>query len=382
MENNKAPQGTFTKIPNVLLDTCDLPDEAIMLFSRLLRQVGHKGNVFRGSIRKLASVVQVKRDKAHRNLKALKVAKLVSTGIDSDLDISAIELQADDLWELNTAYNDGIEVPRWTDLQEVLKLVRKIRQEKAKALSEKSDTSSEKPDNNVANIGQSDRETGQGVRPPEHKAPAKNDKNINTNKTTEESTLSQASPFTSQEKQVYDNYCLCFKKDMPRAPLPNATEKFVKDIVALAGGITTQEEMQSLFAYAKARIRGDNPRVYPANLLYWIDAWRVEWQAQTFTLPGPTETPEPAQAVYREDAPLPVDMQMWMVDTANEFGSDKTACVNELEWCFQHTGCTEEEFYSKLIHAYGIAEKSKCMDTLFAELKQSLSLIVESVMVS
>jgi hypothetical protein len=99
-------------------------------------------------------------------------------------------------------------------------------------------------------------------------------------------------------------------------------------------------------------------------------------------MPGPTEIPEPAQAIHREHAALPVDMQMWMIDTANEFGEDGTGCVNELEWCFQHTGCTEEEFYSKLIRAYGIAEKSKCIDTLFAEFKQSLSLVVDAVMVS
>ncbi len=99
-------------------------------------------------------------------------------------------------------------------------------------------------------------------------------------------------------------------------------------------------------------------------------------------MPGPTETPEPAQAIHREHASLPVDMQMWMVDTASEFGEDETVCVNELVWCFQHTGCTEEEFYSKLIHAYGITERSKRMDMLFAEFKQSLLLVVDAVMVS
>ncbi len=91
---------------------------------------------------------------------------------------------------------------------------------------------------------------------------------------------------------------------------------------------------------------------------------------------------EPAQAVQREHTTLPVDMREWMIDTANEFDVSEADCVNELEWCFQHTGCTEEEFYSKLIRAYGIAEKSKCMDTLFTELKQSLSLIVDAIMVS
>lgn len=113
----KAPRGTFTQLPNVLLDTCDLSDESLMLFSRLLRQVGHRGCVFHGSIRKLASTTQIKRDKAHRNLKILEAAGLVITGT------SEIQLCMDDLWRLNNAYHNGAKILAWTNLQDALKLI-------------------------------------------------------------------------------------------------------------------------------------------------------------------------------------------------------------------------------------------------------------------
>lgn len=114
---SKAPRGTFTQIPNVLLDTCGLSDETLTLFIRLLRQVGHRGSVFHGSIRNLASATQIKRDKAHRNLKVLESAGLVITKT------SEIQLCMDDLWRLNKAYHNGVKIPTWTNLQDALKLI-------------------------------------------------------------------------------------------------------------------------------------------------------------------------------------------------------------------------------------------------------------------
>lgn len=123
-------------------------------------------------------------------------------------------------------------------------------------------------------------------------------------KSEKESTLSRIDQLTDQEKRTYNHYCICFKKDMPRAPLPNTTEKFVQDIVALAIDVATQEEMQSLFDYAKVRIHGNNPRVYPANLLYWLDTWRREEKPLPWSQPDQPAEETSEESDILADRPL------------------------------------------------------------------------------
>lgn len=188
----------------------------------------------------------------------------------------------------------------------------------------------------------------------------------------------RAKLLTSEQLLIDDFYCHLAYKPKP----PKITEKLIEYWDSLVPCIHTQEDMNSLYEYtAKDCAKKTDTRVYPGNLADCRSGWQQEQERNSIPVlpqPQPKEVYEPVQ---RKSEPLPVDMQMWMVDTANEFGEDETVCVNELEWCFQHTTCTEEEFYSKLIRAYGIAEKSKCIDTLFAEIKQSLLLIVEAAVI-
>lgn len=313
MDTNKAPQGTFTKIPNVLLDTCDLSDEAIMLFGRLLRQVGHKGGIFHGSIRKLASVVQVKRDKAHRNLNVLKAAKLVSTGTDSDLDVSTIELHTDDLWELNIAYNDGIEIPRWTNLQETLALVRKIRQQRKDEQSQKSDEVSEKSDTSGANTGQSVRETGQSVRPSEHKVPPKNEKNINTNKTKKECTPLRSASFTSEQNRIDELFFQCTKKR------PVITDDLKGYWDTLAPDIKTLEDMRNLYAIAEKECAGKpNPRVYPGNLVDCLKLWRQQYGALPWSQPDNSQSDPTGEQKMDEETYAGHPLDYWTEERMKE----------------------------------------------------------------
>lgn len=197
----------------------------------------------------------------------------------------------------------------------------------------------------------------------------------NTNST--EEGLHFHATLTPDQQRIHYFYCQIVSSE------PKVTEDLKKHWTALARRIKTQEEMNSLYEHSKKCILADDSKkikkVYPGNLAGDVDAWVNEREAQTFELPGPTEMPEPAQAIYREHVPLPVDMREWMIETALEFGGDEPACVNELEWCFQHTTCSEENFYSRLIHAYEKASREKSMDILFATLKQDLLLVVEAM---
>jgi len=48
----RAEKGLFTQLPDVLLATCDLPDEAMMMFLRLVSQTKFTDNTFYSSVRK------------------------------------------------------------------------------------------------------------------------------------------------------------------------------------------------------------------------------------------------------------------------------------------------------------------------------------------
>lgn len=226
--------------------------------------------------------------------------------------------------------------------------------------------------------------TAQGVNSTPNKKEDKNGSNkINGKK---ESTPTHSTFFSSKQKLMDDLY----HHHYPSITLKQ-TEKLKGDYDKVGLYVETQEDMNSLIAYAEERIAGNDPQAYPGNLARWADSWNV-WrqknkQAESLPWSQPDNVSaadsaadtEMEQAIHREHTPLPVDMQEWMIETAQEFGGDEPACVNELEWCFQHTSCTEEEFYSKLIHAYEKASREKSIDIFFAELKQDLLLVVEAM---
>lgn len=255
----RAHHGTFTQLPNVLLDTCDLADEALMLFSRLLRLVGHKGGIFYGSARKMAIAVQVKRDKACRNLKVLEIAGLVTTTAESAQEAATIILNTDDLWELNIAYTNGIEVPRWTKLQEVLAGVRKIGHSEA---SQKSVTVSEKSDKVTQISVKRVAKIGHGVRSLERKVPPNTINTINTEKerkTTPPSLPTPQPDSLSPEKssslldQLTDEQSDCWTRCQALTGAQNLTQKAYESVVTLSSKVTTMADLQSLYDFATDR---------------------------------------------------------------------------------------------------------------------------------
>jgi hypothetical protein len=234
----QQPKANFTQIPNVLFDTCDLPDETIMMFSRLYRLVGHKTGVFVGSIRKLAPAVNLKRDKAHRNLKELEKAGMVFTGLAQDVDVSAIQLNSEDLWELNEYAHNGVEIPRWTNLKEVLEVVRKIGQSEEK----KEEASVLEIGQTVLEIGQDDAKTGQDVRKVRQtvrKSVLKgggnttktiNNTNINTSNTNSAAIAPQKEESKAQENNVIE---LSSRKTAQPSQTKSRTSKSKKPALSL-----------------------------------------------------------------------------------------------------------------------------------------------------
>src|ERR1017187_1917093 len=117
MEEDKSPNGTFTQVPNMLLETCDLPETAQMLFLRLLRYYGHTGGVFTGSARKLANLVHMSKSTVDRMSKRLRDANLIKLEYqlsnETEQEIMTITLNIADLWNTNRHHCKVEPVPIW-----------------------------------------------------------------------------------------------------------------------------------------------------------------------------------------------------------------------------------------------------------------------------
>lgn len=115
MDSNKAPHGTYTPIPNVFFDTCDLPETAQILYLRLYRQIHYRGCQFTGSIRTLAKLVRLSKSTTDRMVKKLEQARLITVEREpgqTNMQVMTITILKDNLWELNKQHE--IEpVPIW-----------------------------------------------------------------------------------------------------------------------------------------------------------------------------------------------------------------------------------------------------------------------------
>lgn len=106
MDDKKKPEnGTYTQVPNVFLDTCDLPETAQILYLRLLRKLGYKGEKFTGSIRDLSKFVRMPKDTADRMSKKLKEAGLINLER-KEGEAMTITVNTDSLWALNRQHYD------------------------------------------------------------------------------------------------------------------------------------------------------------------------------------------------------------------------------------------------------------------------------------
>jgi DNA-binding MarR family transcriptional regulator len=117
MTEQKDGQGSYTSIPNVFFDTCDLPETAQILYLRLYREVHFKDCKFVGSIRKLSQLVRLSKSTVDRMIKKLQDAGLISIeyqpGDEANRDVMIITLHKEKLWNLNRHQDHGEAVPIW-----------------------------------------------------------------------------------------------------------------------------------------------------------------------------------------------------------------------------------------------------------------------------
>lgn len=118
-KRNWENRGTFTQIPNIIFDTCDLPERAQILFLRLYRHVRHKDGKFQGSLRKLSNLVRIPKSTTATMIKQLEDANLITisyeTGTEQVRATMVIKINIDELWGLNRYHSEIEPLPRWKD---------------------------------------------------------------------------------------------------------------------------------------------------------------------------------------------------------------------------------------------------------------------------
>jgi hypothetical protein len=118
----QASRGTFTQVPNIFLDTCDLPETFQIGFLRMMRLYAHRGGVFTGSLRKLSKDIHLPKSTVARMIPALVEAKLIEKrkhqADGSEREELVLILLLDDLWEQNKHHEcpklgQSASVPIW-----------------------------------------------------------------------------------------------------------------------------------------------------------------------------------------------------------------------------------------------------------------------------
>jgi hypothetical protein len=157
MEGKKKPEsGTYTQVPNVFFDTCDLPESAQILYLRLYRHIAYKDeHKFVGSIRKLSNLVRLSKSTVERMVKRLEETRLIYVGSeqsqDQDRDVMTITLNPQELWILNKQHYEENTVPIWDKVMPDAKVLSQI------------GTICPETGQHTFNLGQSDVNLGQTV---------------------------------------------------------------------------------------------------------------------------------------------------------------------------------------------------------------------------
>jgi hypothetical protein len=119
MESEKGPKnGTYTQVPNVFFDTCDLPESAQILYLRLYRHIAYKDDhKFVGSVRKLSNLVRLSKSTVDRMVKVLEESRLITIGYepsrDIDCKVMAITINPQELWVLNKQHYEEKDISVW-----------------------------------------------------------------------------------------------------------------------------------------------------------------------------------------------------------------------------------------------------------------------------
>lgn len=132
MEGKKKPEsGTYTQVPNVFFDTCDLPESAQILYLRLFRYIAYRDDCkFVGSIRKLSNLVRLSKSTVDRMVKKLEESRLIyissEQSQDQDRDVMTITLSPQELWILNKQHYEEETVPNWDKVMPDAKVLSQI----------------------------------------------------------------------------------------------------------------------------------------------------------------------------------------------------------------------------------------------------------------
>ena len=318
--------GTFTQLPDVLLLYCDVPDEAITLFARILAHTKFKQHIFYGGMRKLAAAVHMSLNKTYRNVQVLEKAGLAATGIATEINSPAVQLNLNDLWTLNAALSAGITIPRWNNLQTILGVLN-LEQSPAEEPVLKIEQDVLNLEQKNLKIERAVLKPEQSVLPSSTKAAPKIIKNIKINKKNKKAAASAApDPFpppvktTKKEldtKEQRQFWSLWLQVDQNRKVAPALTDTAREHVKALAAAIGTQQELDELVTYTRNRLREKSRRpnlwkVELGNIRSHFD----EWDRQR---------PAPAAAHQEASASDPQELVLWSrhIDSP-EFKFDKS----------------------------------------------------------
>lgn len=132
MDDKKKPEnGTYTQVPNVFFDTCELPESAQILYLRLYRHIAYREeHKFIGSIRRLSTLVRLSKSTVDRMIKVLEESRLISIRYEisreQDTKIMAITINPQELWMLNKQHYENKDVPIWDKVMPAVKVLSQI----------------------------------------------------------------------------------------------------------------------------------------------------------------------------------------------------------------------------------------------------------------
>lgn len=116
-EKKPYPNGTYTQVPNVFFDTCNLPETAQILYLRLYRHLAYKQDgQFTGSVRRLSNLVRLSKSTVDRMVKRLRSARLINIAYENEEEQKGdmtITINVEDLWNLNRYHSNIETVPNW-----------------------------------------------------------------------------------------------------------------------------------------------------------------------------------------------------------------------------------------------------------------------------
>lgn len=324
MNEEKYEDGTYTKLPNVFFDTCDLPETAQILYLRLYRHTAYRGGKFVGSIRKLSNLARLSKSTVDRMVKKLADAQLLTIGYEQSEEqcgeVMAIKLNIDALWALNRYHSNIAPVPIW--------------------------------DSTIPEMGQGLSNEGQEIVNEGHDIPTtstkkqgmnREEKGINPNNPNErEQPTSQQGEehpsFTLSDDALFIHQWFCEKTHRANKSI---SEDAARHCTLLATKIKTQEAFNRLYECTKTDIlnnqRMTTKKVHLGNMVNMLDTWEMEEEAAK----TPHWYTDPPEVIKPSDF---LDELAW--ELAEQLGEAHqfTSLKDELNHIWQLTTETEETF--------------------------------------